>query len=85
MSDIGTGLFAPTGKEQRFAGGPDKRVVTQGAQPAFFSYCRKDSDFALRLVGDLKAAGANVWLDQLELTPGERWDREIEEALARCP
>jgi hypothetical protein len=33
----------------------------------------------------LKAAGANVWLDQEELIPGRRWDREIEDVLANCP
>ena len=32
--------------------------MSQAATPAFFSYARDDSDFALRLVGDLKAAGA---------------------------
>ena len=33
-------------------------------QTAFFSYSRDDSEFALRLAEDLKAAGANVrkWL-----------------------
>lgn len=59
--------------------------MTQAAQTAFFSYSRKDSEFTLRLVRDLKAAGANVWLDQEELIPGRRWDREIEDVLANCP
>ena len=49
--------------------------------PAFFSYSREDSDFALKLAEDLKAAGANVWLDQLDIRPGERWDRAVEDAL----
>ena len=48
---------------------------------AFVSYSREDSEFALRLVQDLKAAGANVWLDQLELVPGRAWDNAIEDAL----
>ena len=52
---------------------------------AFFSYSREDSDFALRLAGDLKAAGANVWLDQLDIEPGMPWDREVENALTKCP
>jgi hypothetical protein len=59
--------------------------MTEGAPAAFFSYCREDSDFALRLAEDLKAAGANVWLDQLDIVPGERWDSAVEEALANCP
>ena len=59
--------------------------MTQSAPAAFFSYSREDSDFALRLAGDLKAAGASVWLDQLDIIPGQRWDRAVEDALARCP
>jgi hypothetical protein len=58
--------------------------VTQVVPAAFFSYCREDSDFALRLAGDLKAAGASVWLDQLDIVPGQRWDRAVEDALANC-
>jgi hypothetical protein len=49
---------------------------------AFFSYARKDSEFVLRLASELKAGGANVWLDQLDIAAGTRWDRAVEEALA---
>lgn len=52
--------------------------------PVFFSYSREDSAFALRLTRDLKARGAAVWLDQLDIAPGERWDRAVESALANC-
>ena len=52
---------------------------------AFVSYSREDSEFALRLAQDLKAAGANVWLDQLELVPGRAWDNSIEDALLESP
>jgi beta-lactam-binding protein with PASTA domain len=52
---------------------------------AFFSYSREDSEFTLRLAGDLKSAGANVWLDQLDIAPGQRWDRSVEDALTNCP
>jgi tetratricopeptide (TPR) repeat protein len=52
---------------------------------AFFSYSRNDSEFALRLAEDLKAAGQNVWLDQLDIVPGQQWDRAIEEELNRSP
>ncbi len=55
------------------------------AETAFFSYSRNDSEFALRLAEDLKAAGANVWLDQLDIEGGMLWDREVEKALANCP
>jgi TonB family protein len=59
--------------------------VAQAASAAFISYSREDSEFALRLAGDLKAAGANVWLDQLDIVPGQRWDRAVEDALSHCP
>lgn len=55
------------------------------AERAFFSYSRKDSDFALRLAADLKAASAVVWLDQLDIKPGQRWDRAVEDALTTSP
>ncbi len=49
------------------------------------SYCRDDSEFALRLAEDLKAAGAAVWIDQIDIAPGERWDIEVERALISSP
>ena len=52
---------------------------------AFVSYSRDDSEFARTLAENLKAAGDNVWLDQLDIIPGERWDRAISEALNNCP
>lgn len=55
------------------------------AQSAFVSYSRDDSEFALRLTQDLKAAGAQVWLDQLDILPGHPWDNAIEEALNTAP
>jgi len=59
--------------------------VVQGTQAAFFSYSRDDSEFAIRLAGDLKAAGANVWMDQLDIEPGMPWDRAVENAVTVCP
>lgn len=52
---------------------------------AFISYSREDSEFALRLAGDLRAAGAAVWFDQADILTGEHWDTAIERALVRCP
>ena len=43
-----------------------------------------DQEFAFRLAQDLKAAGANVWIDQLDIEPGQPWDRAVEEALDRA-
>jgi WD40 repeat protein len=59
--------------------------VAADAPAAFFSYCRDDSDCALRLAEDLKAAGAVVWIDQLDIEPGMRWDRAVQDALNNCP
>ena len=55
------------------------------APTAFFSYSREDSEFAIRLAGDLKAAGAVVWIDQLDIEPGQEWDNAIEDAVTQCP
>lgn len=52
---------------------------------AFISYSREDSEFALRVARDLKAAGASIWLDQLDIKPGLPWDNAIEEALIAAP
>jgi len=59
--------------------------VAADAPAAFFSYSREDSEFALRLAEDLKAAGAVVWIDQLDISPSEEWDIAVEEALIRSP
>jgi TPR repeat protein len=59
--------------------------VPQDVPSAFFSYSREDSDFALKLAADLKAAGADVWIDRLDIKPGQWWDKSVEEALNRCP
>lgn len=59
--------------------------MTLSAMATFFSYCREDSDFALRLAEDLKADGADVWIDQLDIPPGSRWDRAVRDAVANCP
>ena len=47
----------------------------------FFSYSRVDSDFVLKLATDLRDAGFDIWLDQLDITPGRRWDDSIQSAL----
>lgn len=47
----------------------------------FISYARADAEFALRLAKDLKSAGANIWLDQLNVLKGERWDKAIQKGL----
>jgi len=50
----------------------------------FLSYSRANSNFVVRLVKDLKAAGHDIWLDQFDIAPGARWDDELERALETC-
>jgi hypothetical protein len=50
----------------------------------FVAYARDDAAFALKLVNDLRSAGADVWIDQLDIAPGEPWDRAIQQALREC-
>jgi WD40 repeat protein len=51
-------------------------------EKTFLSYARQsDSAFALRLAGDLRKAGGEIWLDQLDIEAGSRWDSAIEGAL----
>jgi tetratricopeptide (TPR) repeat protein len=59
--------------------------VLPNAPTTFFSYSRENSKFALRLAQDLKAAGANVWIDQLDIRPGQEWDSAIEIAMTQSP
>jgi hypothetical protein len=51
---------------------------------SFFSYARSDSELVLRLAKELRTAGASVWIDQLDILGGERWDQAVEAALRRC-
>ena len=48
---------------------------------AFFSYSRLDAEFALKLAKDLRNAGASVWIDQLDISPGAHWDIAIQKAV----
>jgi hypothetical protein len=59
--------------------------VSSNGPLAFISYSRHDSEFVMRLASDLKKAGAGVWLDQLDISPGQRWDRAVEGALESSP
>jgi len=59
--------------------------VPPDARTAFFSYSHEDSDFALQLARDLKSAGAEVWIDKLDIMPGQEWDSAIEAALTQFP
>ena len=49
----------------------------------FLSYSRIDGAFALKLAIDLRAMDITVWIDQLDIPAGARWDREVENALQK--
>ena len=50
----------------------------------FISYSRKDKEFALKFARELKSTGYLVWLDQLDIPTGARWDDAVERALREC-
>ena len=53
--------------------------IMKGA--TFFIYSRSDLQIALKIAGELRESGVDIWMDQLELQPGERWDSAIQSAL----
>lgn len=53
-------------------------MVTSQQRKTFISYSRVNTDFALRLTKELKSDGYPVWLDQLDIPTGSRWDNELE-------
>jgi hypothetical protein len=50
----------------------------------FFSYARSDADFVLQVARALRDDGVNVWIDQLDIPSGARWDETVENALREC-
>ena len=48
---------------------------------AVVSYSRADEVTALRMVKKLRDAGANVWIDQLNIHKGNPWDDSIQMAI----
>jgi hypothetical protein len=50
----------------------------------FLSYSRNDQAIALRFAVDLKTAGVDVWVDQLDIPVGHNWDRAVEAAVRVC-
>jgi TPR repeat protein len=51
---------------------------------AFVSYSREDLDFVVRLAKDVKEKGARLWVDKVDIHPGQRWEAEIEAAVSAC-
>lgn len=59
-------------------------MATGKQRRTFISYSRVNEGFAIKLATELKLAGYRVWLDQLDIPTGARWDEEIEKALHEC-
>jgi tetratricopeptide (TPR) repeat protein len=55
--------------------------MTVDVPKVFFSYARADREFVLKLANDLRSAGVSLWIDQLDIPPGDRWDSAVEKAL----
>lgn len=56
----------------------------QTVTKTFICYSKSDSAFALKLAQDLREKGFDVWMDQLDISPGQRWAREVDRALHTC-
>lgn len=50
----------------------------------FISYAREDYETAKKLYDDLKASGAEPWMDKVDLLPGQRWKPAISSAIKDC-
>jgi len=57
--------------------------MPSGETKFFVSYTREDEEFVLKLTEDLRATGANLWVDEV-IRGGDNWRARIEEALKAC-
>ncbi len=51
----------------------------------FVSYASEDRVFVLSLVMELRVAGADLWVDTLDILAGAPWDDQVDAALKACP
>ena len=54
------------------------------SETTFISYSRVDTNFVIKLAQDLRKAGVNIWLDQKDISTGDRWDKSVQNALHSC-
>ncbi|MBI5669304.1 MAG: HEAT repeat domain-containing protein [Chloroflexi bacterium] len=47
----------------------------------FLSYRSLEAEFALRLATDLKNLGVNLWMDRLDIAPGDDWPKTLQKAV----
>jgi HEAT repeat protein len=50
----------------------------------FLSYRSIEVEFALQLASDLKNAGINMWMDRLDIKPGDDWVKALTLAVNEC-
>jgi len=55
--------------------------MPDATQEVFFSYSRSDEALVLKIASALRRDGRRVWVDQLDIAKGARWDDEVEKAL----
>ena len=51
------------------------------SKKTFISYSHADTKFVIKLTEDLRTAGADFWLDQRDILPGDKWIEEIGKGL----
>jgi hypothetical protein len=59
-------------------------MTAEKQRKTFLSYSRNNKDFAIKLAKELKSEGFAIWLDQMDIPLGSRWDDEVEKALEEC-
>ena len=47
----------------------------------FVSYRSVDAEFALKVAVDLKNAGVRLWMDRLDIKPGDDWRRALQKGI----
>jgi TIR domain-containing protein len=48
----------------------------------FLSYSRKDAEFVRKLYLELRKDGFNIWFDQEEIIPGQKWQQTVREVMS---
>jgi HEAT repeat protein len=69
---------------QSSGGGITGDIIVDNSAQIFLSYRSADVDFALRLAADLKNAGINLWMDRMDIKPGDDWPQALEAGVNNC-
>jgi hypothetical protein len=59
-------------------------ALTDSKTETFVSYNRNDSGSVSQVAHELRQRGVDVWMDESNLVPGERWQNEVARALDRA-